>query len=291
MTIKFGLNVEHGNLQRLLGDCEGVVFEPKRPNPSVGVLVLSGSSGQIASRRCELLANCGALAVSIRWFGGPGQSTGICEIPIERFISVFDEFENLGLEKLAVVGVSKGAEAALLLSCIDSRLDAAVAISPSAYVWANLGPGIDGVGHPYRSCWTFQGSPIPFIPYSDRWSPGTDVPPSYVGLYQLSLAEFSGDAEAARIRVEMAKTNLLLVAGGDDKLWPSNAFAREITLRRKRTGLDSAYVYLEGAGHRPILPGEDAPVPSSVRSYGGSEVADRLLGGMAWEAMTDLLKL
>ncbi|MFF0630847.1 hypothetical protein [Streptomyces sp. NPDC004296] len=39
-----------------------------------------------------------------------------------------------------------------------------VAISPNALVWCNVGPGLDGRDRPWRSSWTWQGLPLPFIP-------------------------------------------------------------------------------------------------------------------------------
>ena len=69
---------------RLTAGSPGVVATPAG-DPSMAVLVLAGSSGRIDERRARLLAGRGALAVSIRWFGGPGQPPGICEVPLETF--------------------------------------------------------------------------------------------------------------------------------------------------------------------------------------------------------------
>lgn len=54
-----------------LSEIEGVRWVPESPS-GTAVLVLAGSSGRIDSPRAELLASHGAVAESIRWFGGPG---------------------------------------------------------------------------------------------------------------------------------------------------------------------------------------------------------------------------
>ncbi|WP_267286713.1 acyl-CoA thioester hydrolase/BAAT C-terminal domain-containing protein [Kitasatospora acidiphila] len=137
--------------------CEGVVVEPVGGS-AVGVLVLAGSSGRIETDRCRLLARTGMTALSIRWFGGEGQPAGICEIPLETFSTAIDLLRAKGAERIGVLGVSKGAEAALLLAVHDPRVDAVVALSPTSVVWANVGPGSDGEIYPYRSSWTWRGS-------------------------------------------------------------------------------------------------------------------------------------
>ncbi|MFD1935645.1 hypothetical protein ACFSKW_29660 [Nonomuraea mangrovi] len=106
---------------------EGVMVEPVGGG-DVGVLVLAGSSGRIATERSRLLARTGAVALSIRWFGGPGQQEGICEVPLERFSTAIGLLERRGVRRVGIVGLSKGAEAALLVAGLDPRVDAVVAL-------------------------------------------------------------------------------------------------------------------------------------------------------------------
>ncbi len=138
----------------------------------VGILTLLGSSGRMDVERARFFAQHGAHAMALRWFGGAGQAPGICEIPLEVFVRALDRLSREPVDRLAVVGLSKGAEAALLLACVDARLDLTVAISPPSVVWANVGPGIDGRVTPYRSSWTWRGEPLPFVPYDEDWAAG-----------------------------------------------------------------------------------------------------------------------
>jgi dienelactone hydrolase len=246
----------------------------------VGVLVLTGSSGRIDAERCDLLAQHGVTAMSIRWFGGAGQPPGICEVPLETFVAALDLLAETGVSRLAVLGGSKGAEAALTLACFEPRVDAVIAVSPSSVVWSNIGPGLDGAAHPYRSSWTWRGRALPFTPYPAEW-PDHGPPTSFRAFYERGLA--AAPPEAA-IPLERSRAEVLLVAGADDQMWPSLAFAEALAERR-----EVRIVSHPSAGHRPRFPGELPAQPSPSYLYGGSSAADAALGAAAWPHVLAML--
>jgi uncharacterized protein len=190
-----------------------------------------------------------------------------------------------------VVGVSKGAEAALLLAGRDPRIQAVTALAPTHVVWANVGPGIDGRTHPWRSSWTLGGAPLPFVPYDEEWEPGEEQPPSYRGLYTQSLTTFAGMVPRATIPVETIGGQVLVAAGGDDQVWPSETAARAIERRRAEHGLATSVVTLAGAGHRTRLPGEPPATGGVDMARGGSPEADAVLGELVWPVLLRLLGL
>ncbi|WP_328695328.1 acyl-CoA thioester hydrolase/BAAT C-terminal domain-containing protein [Streptomyces sp. NBC_00342] len=249
-----------------------------------GVLVLSGSSGRIEEERCRLLAREGLAALSIRWFGGPGQPPGICEVPLETFVSALDRLRAEGAGRISVLGVSKGAEAALHLSVLQPGIDAVVALSPTSLTWANIGPGRDGSTTPHRSSWTWRGQPLPFVPYDTGWtaSEPAGAPVSVLGWYEQSVRARPDLVTAAAVPVERSAAELVLVAGGDDLMWPSLRYARELAARRGAAGLPVRLVTRADAGHRPRLPGEGAVPASGTFRHGGSPAADAALGAAAW---------
>jgi hypothetical protein len=269
---------------------DGVLLEPTA-GASTGVVVLSGSSGRVDRQRARLLAEQGFLALAIRWFGGPGQPEGICEIPLETFTAAVDLLRSRGIERVGLLGVSKGAEAALLTAVHEPRVDVVVALAPTSLVWCNVGPGLDGRRRPYRSSWTWRGRPLPFVPLDDSWKPAQqgNGPVAICGWYELSEETFAGHLDAAAIPVENARADLLLVAGGDDAMWPSLRYAEQLAARRRRAGAPVQVVAREDAGHRPRFPGESPAAPSEAFLYGGSADADALLGEAAWTSVLDLL--
>jgi uncharacterized protein len=252
-------------------------------------LVLSGVNGGVEEERCRVLASYGVAALSLQWFGGVGQPPGICEVPLETFCPALDRLAALS-PRLAVFGVSKGAEAALLLAVRDPRITLSVAMSPSSVVWANVGAGRDGKTSPHRSSWTWHGEPLPFIRYDDSWSVPTGDWPSYLGLYEQSLATFADDIDAAEIPVERIGGEVIVTSGGDDQVWPAAAFAGAIVQRRRQAGLETVAVGHPQAGHRPVLPGEPAS-HGSVLARGGSPEADAGHGIDIWAAAAKSLGL
>jgi pimeloyl-ACP methyl ester carboxylesterase len=241
-----------------------------------GVLVLSGSSGRVEGERCRVLAQAGATAASYRWFGA-----ALDRLPLESFDEALATLHER-CDRLVVMGTSRGAEAALVLGARHAEVDAVVAVSPSHVVWAALTDE-----RPQRSSWTSGGEPLPFVPYDDSWVADTD-PPEYAELYEHCLDRYADRVPAARIPVERISGEVVLVAGGDDRLWPSLDWSEEILWCRERHGLPTTLVSHPDAGHRVRLPGERPPAPSRL-AHGGTPAADLELGERLWPTLLRLL--
>ena len=243
------------------------------------MLTLAGSSGRIDTERARLLARHGALAMSLRWFGGEGQQPAPWHVPLETF---FDALDRLAPEcdRLVVMGTSFGAEAALLTATHHSGVDAAIGFSPSSVVW----------GHTNRkSHWTLGGVELPFVPLDEDWEPADD-PPAVVGWYRRSLESAKRCHSSAVIAVESIP-EVMLVAGGDDQVWPSTYFATAIAERRSEYGLSTTVISSPGAGHRTVLPDEAAVTGGIPMARGGSIEADKELGDKTWPLLAACLRL
>ena len=249
----------------------------------VGVLVHAGSSGRIDTERARVFAGAGAgaIAESVRWFGGRDQNPGPWEIPLEMFHGWVEALRKES-DRLVVVGTSFGSEAALLTGASSHDVDAVVAFSPSDVVWA----GITGDGR-VTSHWTWRGEALPYVPFDDEWSALGD-PPAFIDLYTLSRNRFAREAEMASIPVEQIK-EVLLIAGGDDQVWPSVRHAESIRDRRARYGCETTVVTDVDAGHRVVLPGEPVARAGMRMKRGGTEKADRARGAKAWARIRALL--
>jgi dienelactone hydrolase len=221
-----------------------------------------------------------------QYFGVPGRPAELSEIPLESFTPALDELAAES-EHLAVLGLSKGAEAALLLATRDSRITAVAALSPTPVVWAGLS------GDSHRSSWSEAGRPLPFVPYDDAWSgkPGPDGTKAYRGHYEQSLRTFADRIEAATVPVERITGRVLLTAGADDQLWPAAAFATAIADRRAAHHLRTEVLIDPLAGHRLRFPGEQPVAPSTRLAHGGTPEADAALGSRVWPRLLELLNL
>ena len=265
-----GRRVQKGNsvnvVETELTQPEGLLIAPEDAT-GVGVLVLSGSSGRIEAERARLLAGVGATALSIRWFGGPGQQADTYEVPLEIFFGALDRLAS-SCDRLVVVGSSFGAEAALLTGVHDHRVDAVVAIAPTPVVWAGVAPEVAGEGVRQTSHWTLGGAALPFVPFVESWEPDSD-PPAFRGLYAQSLKSHPEWVAAAEIPVERIRGDVVVIGGEDDRVWPGADFARMVSARRANHGLSTTLVTHPSAGHRVLFPGESPVTGGAWRKPGG----------------------
>ena len=238
------------------------------------MLVLAGSSGRLESERADLFARHGIRAHAIRWFGGYGQSSAPQNVPLELFEAELNLLRET-CDQVAILGTSLGAEAALIVASA-TPVDAVIAIAPSSVVWPWT---IDG--HT-SSHWAYRGEPLPWVPLATDWVAITD-PPEFRSLYELSHAQHADSIAAATIPVERITGDVLLVAGGDDRVWPSTSFAADIIARRG--DLATTLVTAPDAGHRIIFPGEPAGTGGMNMARGGTPEADAVLGARAWHAI------
>ncbi|MGF0116826.1 acyl-CoA thioester hydrolase/BAAT C-terminal domain-containing protein [Promicromonospora sp. Marseille-Q5078] len=272
---------EAARLVRLDGP-EGVRGVPRVPT-GTGALVLAGSSGRVDEGRVRLLAEHGVLAESVRWFGGPGQHAGPWEIPVETFVRRVEALAER-CDRVAVVGTSFGAEAALVTAAVSPRVDVVAAFAPSDVVWAGVAPDGRQTSH-----WTLGGEPLPFVPFLAGWVPPDD-PPAFRELYRRSREADPRRAAAAAVPVERI-AEVLLVAGGDDQVWPAVSHAEAIVRRREEHGLTTTLVTDPSAGHRVPLPGEPPVAAGMSMRRGGTPAADRDLGVAAWDALCAVLRV
>jgi dienelactone hydrolase len=252
------------------GGLVGTLFEPPGGGPSPGVIVLGGSEGGLNSEDvAALLSSHGYAALALAYFGAEGLPNSLEEIPLEYFKRAIDLMlsrPSAGRGGLALLGTSKGAEAALLVGSRYGEVRAVVGYVPSGVVWSCL------CGSAGKSSWSFEGKSVAFIP------PGTDptyrppqgfpVRPAVNYAYRLRNTEA---VRRAAIPVERIRGPVLLISGGDDRLWPSSVLAESAMRRLKRHKRPFADRHLsyKSAGH---LIGK-APLPAGATVIAGGRLA------------------
>ncbi|MDQ6770124.1 MAG: acyl-CoA thioesterase/BAAT N-terminal domain-containing protein [Gemmatimonadota bacterium] len=227
----------------------GMRFTPRSSAPRAHVLVLGGSEGGLSSADVAAqLASAGFDALALAYFGADSLPAQLVRIPLEYFgkaLRLLSRDSVIGRAPIAVLGSSKGAEAALLVAVRYPQVSAVVAYAPSAVAWSCI---CDSTAH---SSWTWHGEEVPAVP------PGTD--PTYqrpagsslrpAVNYGFRLA--SNQDLRTIIPIEETRARILLVAGGDDGLWPSATMAE--ALRKRRSTEKSAppieILLYQSAGH------------------------------------------
>ncbi|MFT4234409.1 MAG: acyl-CoA thioester hydrolase/BAAT C-terminal domain-containing protein [Microbacterium sp.] len=208
-------------------------------------------------------------------------------MPLETFTAALDLLA-VECDRLAIIGLSYGAEAALLTAIRDPRLVSVIAIAPTDVVWEGA---IQHDDDPARSKWTWHGEPVPFVPLDRTWESESE-PPSFTPFYEQSRSVATEEVvAAATIPVEQFHGELVLIAGGDDQVWNSAAHAGAIAARREGHGLSTTVIEDPDAGHPVVLPGENPANPARAYLVGGDAGAPERLGALAWPSIQRALGL
>jgi dienelactone hydrolase len=148
----------------------GVLCTPAGAGPAPGVLLLGGSEGGLHERDARELAGHGFTVLALAYFGAPGLPPGLVDVPLEYFARGLDVLagQPRAGQRFAVVGGSRGGEAALLAGAHDERVGAVVSVVGSGVVTQGIdyrrGRLLDILSHPANS-WTWRGGPLPYLPY------------------------------------------------------------------------------------------------------------------------------
>lgn len=240
----------------------GTFFHVRSGDAHPGLLVVGGSEGGLVESQAALLASRGYAALALAYFGLDGLPQSLCEIPIAYFGTAIDWMRRhpaVDTDRMGVVGWSKGGELALLLGATYPEIRAVVGYVPSGIVFFGLGRDWRRFR---RSSWSLAGRPIAFA----RMRIGTASiremirrgPVSVAVFYREALRDKAAVARSA-IQVEKIQGPVLLVSGGDDRVWPSAELAQMAIARLARHDHPYPFVHLtyEGAGHligRPYMP-------------------------------------
>lgn len=242
------------------GILQGYSLRKKQGMSAGTVIVFGGSEGGCNYQKAEELAKQGFEVLALFFFGKPNLPRELKQVPIEIFEAAYTYVKKnfTNTNEITVLGESKGAELALLLgSEYSEQIDKIIGIVPSSHVFYGLGT-MDSEA----SSWTKNGQEIPYLSLErvkKRWSLATiqaflhylfrtlrKKPVSFRKIYELCI-KLDENSEEARIKIEDFTGQLLLFAGGDDQLWPSNQMVKEI--QAHRTVENTEAIVFPGVGH------------------------------------------
>ena len=277
----------------------GRLFLPRGSGPRPGVIVLGGSGGGYDLDKAAVLARHGFATLALAYFGLPGLPPWLHRVPLEYFeraVWWLGRQPEVDTRRLGVLGISRGAELALLLSSTFPQIRAVVAYAPSAVAWGS--GGRDKSTGEIIPCWTHRGEAIPFAPLPlGRFMARSALP---VGLLRQPLrfrnlfrAALHNRAATTRaeIPVERICGPILLISGGDDHVWPAARMAEMICTRLSARNFPHSVQHLHypKAGHElryPFLPATARTThPAGLKfpiSFGGSAEADAEAQKNAW---------
>lgn len=263
-------------LPELVGNYYPGVGDGRRP----AILPLGGSEGGLGAavdRQAQLLAKEGFTVLALAYYRLPGQPARFELIPLETFARALDWLkrqDGVDPARLAIMGTSKGAEAALLMASRRADVSAVVAAVPSQVAWQGFDWSFASVR---TSSWSEGGKPVPYLPITTVGRNGD--------IYGPALAEAAKHPEAA-IPVERIAGPVLLLCGEEDKLWPSCPMARAVKARRDAAtgGLETILLAYPDAGHFGVgpTPPSGAEVPAMITMFGGSKEGNVAARANGW---------
>jgi len=240
-------------------------FSDESVQPSKAIILLGGSEGGKSwsriKRPIELLVQRGYSLLSLAYFKSEGLPISLEEIPLEYFEKAFDWLSTqAGIvpNEYAILGGSKGSEAALLLGSRYPQVKAVIAFSPSSVVWQGIPTNRFEIGKDVKSSWSCNGEGLPLLPYPPsikRWD-----------LILLRLRKMHEDAlrntaraREATIPVEKIQGAILLISGERDRLWPATRMSEQIMNRLKTKGFNNHYEHIVfNSGHNGIVMNKDS---------------------------------
>ncbi len=281
----------------------GTFFHPAAAGVYPGILMLGGSSGTMREQNAALLAAQGYCTLALAYFGREHLPHALVEIPLEYFENALQWLQSSTMVKsdaLAVIGTSKGAEAALVIGATFPIVKAVVGYAPSAVVFEGLGTSVAELN---KSSWCYRGQSLPFVPVHETPAFAEYVetcrkqnePIACRSLYLASLQD-TARVKQAEIQVEKIKGPVLLISGQDDQMWPSTIFGDMIEQRLATFHHPYPYKHLvyEQAGHKIGMPGIKQASSRRTQSglmydYGGTLEGDALASANSWQELLAFL--
>jgi dienelactone hydrolase len=286
----------------------GRLFIPAGPGPHPAVTVLSGSGGGFDVDKAAVLARHGFATFALSYFGVSPLPSWLHRIPLEYFeaaLGWLTDQPEIDANRIGAFGISRGAEAALLLASRFPQIRAVAAWAPSSTAWA--AGGEDKATREIIPCWTWRGEPLPFAPLPLKrfmWRSAFPVvvrkrPVMFVNLFRAALRNRTA-VERAAIPIEKISGPVLLVSGGDDHLWPAAEMAEALVARARREKFGHAIEHLNFpcAGHMlryPHLPttsrfSRNQHLRGARFSFGGAPDADAEAQWSGWRRSIEFLR-
>jgi len=255
----YDLDQEGMSIEPVTGEyLSGFHLLPEEVTRAGVVVTFGGSEGSPDFSRAVSLAEQGYEVYALFFFGQENQQDQLQDVPLEFFGELTDRIEAGSARPgpLTVIGSSKGAELALLLAEQYQQIDNVVLFAPTMHSFQGLVFGQD-----VPASFTRDGQDVPFLSFRDA-SLGAlagqlsamafNYPVSYLSTYESAIdGSAAADVEAAALDPTAVDGGLLVFAGGDDRMWPSAAAARQI---QEANPSAQVHVYPE-AGHIFAGPG------------------------------------
>lgn len=213
------------------------------------IIMLGGSEGgRMWSYQPQLLHDLidqGFCILSLPYFGTDNLPKNLKGIPIEYFKSALNWLSTQNdlviPNDYALLGVSRGAELALILGSRFPEIKAIVAIAPSSVVFPGPPTSVFKSLGKQHSAWSENGQELPFvhIPFTFTTLKGM-ITGKRTRMFEKALQD-TVSVQLASIPVEKTQGPILLVSFLRDQVWPSRLMSEQIMKRLKDNNFQFFY--------------------------------------------------
>ena len=176
----------------------------------------------------------GYAVLSLAYFGVDPLPACLQTVPLEYFTQAFQWLytqKEIIPGGVTLLGVSRGAELALLLGCNCNEVNAVVAIAPSSVVFSGAPKNILDALRGQHSAWSLQGREMPFVPLVYSWLTLRGLLTGRrTRMFEEALRNDAA-VKAASIPVERMRGPVLLESFTRDQVWPSTRMANQVAYR------------------------------------------------------------
>ncbi len=284
-----------------------VLFHPGGTGPWPGVIHLGGAEGGLHEDDAALLSAHGFTVLALAYYDMPGLPQTLQNVPLEYFGRALDylrRHRRVAAGGIAVMGVSKGGEAALLIGATyPAAVRAVISVVGSGLLTQGIsqsvltGSLLEILSTPVAN-WTYQGRELPYLPnvVTPKMTAAVAAGgPVCLGWAAPDLSR-AAQVEEAAIPVEQIAGPVLLISGGDDQTYGA-AFqeAAAQRLARQRHAHPWQHIIHQKAGHLiaavPYRPTTQSvfPGPGVAFQFGGTPAADAAARVATWKEILSFL--
>ncbi len=251
-----------------------------------------------------LLASHGYAALALAYFAAPDLPVTLEKVPLEYFekaLKWMASHEAIDGERLAVQGISRGGELALLVAATyPEQVDAVIAHVPSGVVWPGVG------GFPPGPAWTRDGVGVPTVSLPVDPELQAEIvrkmragePIVLTPMFRAAMKHGEAMA-AAEIPVERIRGPVLLISAKDDAIWPSTDLAEIAVARLRAHGHPYPVEHLsyDDAGHLLLAPYRVTTIPAMPHpvlrmklAFGGTPAGTAHAMEESWQRVLSFLE-
>lgn len=218
------------------------ILYPVKDRKDKIIITLSGTEGglQHAGKLARFHQGQGMPALALGYFGTKGTGKSLSKIPLEYVEKVIHWLKEQNYKRIAIEGISKGAEYALASATVFSEITCIILKTPSWF----YGEGLVKREPSETSCWTYREKELPYTPYKER---RFQLKETILQAKEYNILSWNVEkqvTDASVIPVEKINGPILIFSTKADTVWPSAESGERLDLRLTQKGFQHPHEHI-----------------------------------------------